>query len=79
MKRKRTHVDYLLDILDNAEKAERFVEGVTQEEFEANDEKYAPSFIPCKQLGRRRVISPNHSANDMPRWIGTISWECATL
>jgi uncharacterized protein with HEPN domain len=39
MKRNRTHVDYLLDILDNAEKAQRFVEGVTQEDFEANDEK----------------------------------------
>lgn len=39
MRRKRTHIDYLLDILDNAEKAERFVAGITQEEFEANDEK----------------------------------------
>jgi len=39
MKHKRTQVDYLLDILDNAEKAERFVAGVTQEEFLANDEK----------------------------------------
>jgi uncharacterized protein with HEPN domain len=39
MKRRRTHADYLLDVLDNAEKAERFVEGVTQEDFETNDEK----------------------------------------
>lgn len=39
MKRKRTDVDYLLDILDNAEKTERFVEGVQQADFEANDEK----------------------------------------
>jgi len=39
MKRRRTNVDYLLDILDNAEKAERFVEGVEQDAFEANDEK----------------------------------------
>ena len=39
MKRKRTHVDYLLDILDNAEKAERFVEGIDQESFLANVEK----------------------------------------
>lgn len=39
MKRRRTHVDYLLDVLDNAEKAERFVEGVSQADFEANDEK----------------------------------------
>ncbi len=39
MKRKRTDMDYLLDILDNAEKAERFVQGVKQADFEANDEK----------------------------------------
>jgi uncharacterized protein with HEPN domain len=39
MKRKRTHVDYLLDILDNIEKTERFVAGVTQDDFQANDEK----------------------------------------
>ncbi|MCX7839145.1 MAG: DUF86 domain-containing protein [Anaerolineae bacterium] len=39
MKRKRTHVDYLLDILDNVEKVERFTAGITQEKFEANDEK----------------------------------------
>lgn len=39
MKHKRTQVDYLLDILDNVEKAQRFIEGVTQEDFEANDEK----------------------------------------
>lgn len=37
MKHKRTFVDYLLDILDNAEKAERFVAGITREESEAND------------------------------------------
>lgn len=34
MKRKRTDVDYLLDILDNAEKAQRFVQGVQQADFE---------------------------------------------
>jgi hypothetical protein len=39
MKRRRTHVEYLLDILHNAEKAKRFVEGVTQEDFEANSDK----------------------------------------
>ncbi len=39
MKQKRTHADYLLDILDNAEKAERFVEGVDFDAFIANDEK----------------------------------------
>lgn len=36
MKRKRTYTNYLLDILDNAEKAERFVAGIDQSAFEAN-------------------------------------------
>ncbi len=39
MKPKRTNIDYLLDILDNATKAERFVAGTTFDEFRANDEK----------------------------------------
>ena len=39
MKRKRTYTDYLLDILSNIEKAERFVENVGFDDFRANDEK----------------------------------------
>lgn len=79
MKHKRTHVDYLLDILDNIEKTERFVAGVTQEDFQANDEKYTPSSMPYKQLAKRRDIYPNHCASVTPKLIGMILWECATL
>ena len=39
MKPKREYVDYLRDILQAAEKAEQFIEGVSLEEFQANDEK----------------------------------------
>lgn len=35
----RVYTDYLRDMLDAAEKADRFTEGITFEEFRANDEK----------------------------------------
>jgi uncharacterized protein with HEPN domain len=38
MRRKRDYTDYLRDILDAAQKAERFVAGVNSA-FQANDEK----------------------------------------
>ncbi len=36
---KRSYVDFLQDILDNAQKAERFVEGVDFDSFADNEEK----------------------------------------
>ncbi len=39
MKRRREYTDYLRDMLDAAEKADRFVEGVSFEDFQNNDEK----------------------------------------
>ena len=39
MKSKREYVGYLRDILDTAQKARRFVEGVDFDSFVANDEK----------------------------------------
>lgn len=39
MRSKRTYVDYLHDILDHAQKAERFVTGIDFEAFCANAEK----------------------------------------
>jgi len=39
MRRKRDYTDYLRDILDAAQKAERFIAGVELEAFQANDEK----------------------------------------
>ncbi|HSB68679.1 MAG TPA: DUF86 domain-containing protein [Candidatus Methylomirabilis sp.] len=39
MKPKRAYVDYLRDILDAAQKARRFVEGIEFDSFVANDEK----------------------------------------
>jgi len=38
MRRKRDYTDYLRDILDAAQKAERFIAGVEFEAFQANDE-----------------------------------------
>jgi uncharacterized protein with HEPN domain len=39
MKSKRTYVDYLHDMLDHVQKAERFLAGVDFDTFCANDEK----------------------------------------
>lgn len=39
MSAQRDYADYLADILDAAEKAERFLAGVDYESFRANDEK----------------------------------------
>src|SRR6266702_8961226 len=39
MRRKRDYTDYVRDILDAAQKAERFIAGVEFEAFQANDEK----------------------------------------
>ena len=39
MKRRREYTDYLRDMLDAAEKADRFVEEVSFEDFQNNDEK----------------------------------------
>lgn len=36
---KRAYADYLRDMLDAADKAERFLADVTEEQFRANDEK----------------------------------------
>ena len=39
MRRKRDYTDYVRDILDAAQKAERFIAGVEFEAFQAKDEK----------------------------------------
>jgi uncharacterized protein with HEPN domain len=39
MKRRYTYLDYLRDILDAAQKARRFVEGLELDDFASNDEK----------------------------------------
>lgn len=39
MRRKRDYADYLRDILEASQKAERFITGVEFEAFQANDEK----------------------------------------
>ena len=39
MRRKRDYTDYLRDILDAAQKAERFIAGGQFEAFQTNDEK----------------------------------------
>ena len=39
MRRKRDYADYLRDILDASQKAERFIAGVEFEAFQTNDEK----------------------------------------
>lgn len=78
MKHKRTQVNYLLDILDNVEKAQRFIEGVTQEDFEANDEKvyavvHALQSTLYRQLVKARAMFQNLSVNVMRLWTGSVT------
>ena len=57
MRIKRQH-DYLRDILDAAQKAERFIAGVEFETFQANDEKCLQSFAPWRLLGEAATQIP---------------------
>jgi uncharacterized protein with HEPN domain len=71
MKRKRTHVDYLLDILDNAEKAQRFIERVTQEDFEANDEKVYAVVHALQTVGE----AARHVPKSLRQRYAAIDWD----
>ena len=51
MRRKRDYTDYVRDILDAAQKAERFIAGVEFEAFQANDEKVFAVIRPLKIIG----------------------------
>jgi uncharacterized protein with HEPN domain len=71
MKHKRTQVDYLLDILDNVEKAQRFVEGVTQEDFEANDEKVYAVVHALQTIGE----AARHVPKSLRQHYAAIDWD----
>ena len=58
---KRVYTDYLRDILDAAEKAERFIEGMTLEEFLADDKtNYAVL---------RALTIIGEAVKKVPRWL----------
>lgn len=71
MKHKRTQVDYLLDILDNVEKAQRFIEGVTQEDFEANDEKVYAVVHALQTIGE----AARHVPNSLRQRYAAVDWD----
>jgi len=71
MKRRRTNVDYLLDILDNAEKAERFVEGVDQDAFETNDEKVYAVVHALQTIGE----AARHLPKSLRQRYSEIDWD----
>ncbi len=71
MKHKRTQVDYLLDILNNVEKAQRFVEGVTQEDFEANDEKVYAVVHALQTIGE----AARHVPKSLRQRYASMDWE----
>ena len=59
MRRKRDYTDYLRDILDAAQKAERFIAGVEFEAFQTNDEKVFAVIRALEIIGEAaRHISP---------------------
>jgi len=71
MKHKRTYTDYLLDILDNAEKAKRFVAGVDQGAFEANDEKVYAVVHALQTIGE----AARHLPQSLRRRYAEIDWD----
>ena len=59
MRRKRDYTEYVRDILDAAQKAERFVAGVEFEAFQTNDEKVFAVIRALEIIGEAaRHISP---------------------
>jgi uncharacterized protein with HEPN domain len=54
LKSKRENGDYLADIRDYSEKALRFVEGISYEEFRANEEKMLAVLFALQTIGDGR-------------------------
>ena len=59
MRRKCDYTDYLRDILDAAQKAERFIAGVECEVFQANDEKVFAVIRPLEIIGEASKRIPS--------------------
>jgi uncharacterized protein with HEPN domain len=51
MKKKRTYIDYLRDIVDYASKAERFVQGIDFERFQSSEEKWFAAVRALEVIG----------------------------
>lgn len=71
MKNKRTYVDYLLDILSNIEKTQRFVEGVSFDDFQANDEKVYAVVHALQTIGE----ATRHLPKSLRQRYAEISWD----
>lgn len=66
MRPKREHKDFLEDILDAASKAERFVEGVDFEAFQANDEKIFAVIRALEIIGEAAKNVPKSARDRYP-------------
>ena len=64
--RERSSADYLNDILDAAEKAVRFVSGLTFEEFRDNDEKVYAVIRALEVIGEASKSVPTHVRRRYP-------------
>jgi uncharacterized protein with HEPN domain len=71
MRRKRTHIDYLQDMLDNSEKAQRFLNGVTREAFAASDEKVYAVVHALQTVGE----AARHIPKSMRQRYRSIEWD----
>ena len=75
---KRQYNDYLLDIVENCDKATRFLRGVSFDAFVADEEKRTRLYVLWKSLVKRRVIFRLIYGLSTPIFLGAKPRECAT-
>ena len=66
MTSERTFVDYLNDILENIDKAKRFLKGVSKEELREDEEKLYAVIRALEVIGEAARRIPNRIRNDYP-------------
>ncbi len=74
MKPKRTYIDYLRDIIEHAEKAERFLQGVGFEEFKDNEQKVFAVVRALEIIGEAAKHIPKSIRDKYP----AVHWRGAT-
>jgi len=74
----RSSIDYLNDIRDASEKAARFVNDLTFEQFRDNDEKVYAVIRTLEIIGEAAKSIPAQLRRHYPKSRGRISPECAT-
>jgi uncharacterized protein with HEPN domain len=78
MKPKRAHADYLRDILDAFEKAERFVSGLDFEAFASNDEKIFAVMRTLEIIGEAVRNLPQSTRKQYPKYLGA-KWQACVI